>query len=214
MFCSQCGNQLVEGTQFCPKCGTPINGVANINNGNVASSQSDVKKPNKKRKKGIVAIALVALVVIILAIRYYNSPTKQVERELVGTWECTYKANWASDSRGEYKGVIFNLNREDTLFLDEVTYSVKLNSDGSAERTFYFTDIDGYDEERTERFEYNVYYTEHENGDLSWSIGPVDSNETLFFVFKDDDENLSMFVAGRLLPFDTEETNRELKKVR
>jgi len=151
---------------------------------------------------------------MIFVIRYQNSPTRQVERELVGTWECTYKANWASDSHGEYQGVIFNLNREDTLFLDEVTYSVKLNSDGSAKSTFYFTDFDGYEEERTEWFEYDVYCTRHESGYLSWSIGPVNSNDNIFFVFKDDGGNLSMFVAGRLLPFDSGETNRELKKVK
>lgn len=46
MYCSKCGNEVVEGTAFCPQCGQEIGGKPKSEGAlaGIAKTASDVKK--------------------------------------------------------------------------------------------------------------------------------------------------------------------------
>ena len=58
-FCSKCGNQLDEGTKYCPKCGMPVDST---------TVRSERRTLGRKRRKPIntLAIILIAIVVVVV----------------------------------------------------------------------------------------------------------------------------------------------------
>lgn len=64
MYCNNCGNQVAEGTQFCPKCGQRINGQTPI-----AYVNDEAKSVEGKRTASIVlgCLSLFGVFVLFLA---------------------------------------------------------------------------------------------------------------------------------------------------
>jgi len=69
MFCSKCGNPIVEGDAFCSKCGTPTKKVVKP----VPVQNSTVKETGKKKNNGIgIVVVLVLSMVVIGLIAYFS----------------------------------------------------------------------------------------------------------------------------------------------
>ncbi|KON29671.1 hypothetical protein AC477_05620 [miscellaneous Crenarchaeota group-1 archaeon SG8-32-1] len=60
-FCTKCGNELVEGAKFCPKCGTAVDTAA------IRSTRETLKKP-KRKPMSIMTIALIAIVAVVIIV--------------------------------------------------------------------------------------------------------------------------------------------------
>lgn len=58
MFCGKCGNEIMDGSAFCPECGERLNGIT-YNNENY----SEPNKPTKNLKKRIICIVFAVAVV-------------------------------------------------------------------------------------------------------------------------------------------------------
>ena len=61
-YCGNCGNKLVDGAKFCPKCGTPTNGE-------VDAPKSDGNDKNNEEAKN-TKVGCISLIVIILFIGF------------------------------------------------------------------------------------------------------------------------------------------------
>ena len=60
-YCANCGNELKDGTQFCPKCGNPSNSVT-------SQRQEETKllsTPSKQKKK-LFGIIIAAIIIPVL----------------------------------------------------------------------------------------------------------------------------------------------------
>ena len=77
MKCGKCGQEIKEGSKFCPKCGEKI---ANVNSQNVNHDKSNLSKElkeksngeSKKRNKSIIAtIAVVAVIAVVGLVALY-----------------------------------------------------------------------------------------------------------------------------------------------
>jgi RNA polymerase subunit RPABC4/transcription elongation factor Spt4 len=77
MFCSKCGENLAEGTIFCPKCGNKVTGVISDIIDSVAAHSNDTNAEEKKVKSfryGIMGFAL------LLCIFFFTLPLVQCSR--------------------------------------------------------------------------------------------------------------------------------------
>ena len=66
MFCRYCGNEVVENTKICTKCGKPIFNEAAPNKVHTFEPNEIIRSKNKKAKKpkvGICAVIIVCLLV-------------------------------------------------------------------------------------------------------------------------------------------------------
>lgn len=96
MFCTQCGFQVLDGTNFCPKCGTKLaNEIIqtsieeNLNNVISDSKNTSNMLSNKKvifnfkNKKILLALCFIIIASFFVIYRINNqTPT------IVGAWEC------------------------------------------------------------------------------------------------------------------------------
>lgn len=60
MFCSKCGNELTDGSAFCPKCGAKVGETVSV--GNQQNSVSDSGKLKKSRFRILSKVALLLVV--------------------------------------------------------------------------------------------------------------------------------------------------------
>ena len=68
MFCRYCGNEVVENTKICTKCGKPIFNEAAPNKVHTFEPNEIIRSKNKKAKKpkvGICAVIIVCLLVFV-----------------------------------------------------------------------------------------------------------------------------------------------------
>ena len=66
MFCRYCGNEVIENTKICTKCGKPIFNEAAPNKVHTFEPNEIIRSKNKKAKKpkvGICAVIIVCLLV-------------------------------------------------------------------------------------------------------------------------------------------------------
>ena len=89
MFCSQCGNDIPDGSTFCNVCGakliTPNVGGADMaapkveqRNHNVADMELEKMSPQKKRKIIVsIALAAIVLIAIIVVVKTVTSPVSK-----------------------------------------------------------------------------------------------------------------------------------------
>ena len=97
MFCRKCGSVILEGHEFCAKCGTKVYNVSlasSTNNpamgipvNNVTNnSELPYPKSNKKDKKIVVALVAAAIVLfctlIGVIVVYGNNPERKLEKQL------------------------------------------------------------------------------------------------------------------------------------
>ncbi len=96
-FCSNCGNEVEEGTNFCTKCGASLNGNRNDNKtviiNNYSNNNNSVNLPERS-----IALAIVLSIITcgIYAIYWFIVITDE--------------ANAVSDEQGTSGGVAFLLN--------------------------------------------------------------------------------------------------------
>lgn len=84
MFCSKCGNPIVEGDAFCSKCGAPAKKVVNP----IPMENSTRKETAKKKNNGIgVVVVLVLILAIIGAIAYFSKDDEKPASEKKQTTE-------------------------------------------------------------------------------------------------------------------------------
>ena len=81
MYCTNCGNEIPEGTKFCPNCGANQNIPLNTNRQNAPKKAigdvtlSDLQwKPPKKKKSPWKIIGLVLIVILFVFTLHYLSP--------------------------------------------------------------------------------------------------------------------------------------------
>lgn len=65
-YCKRCGNELKEGTKFCPKCGTLVSDFENADQNEDGSKIGQYKTLPKAKKKKIILMVCVALVILLL----------------------------------------------------------------------------------------------------------------------------------------------------
>jgi len=63
MFCSKCGENVVEGTAFCPKCGNPVTGSVNVDQEQPAVTPAPVNA--QKMTRGTIVLIVVSVIVFI-----------------------------------------------------------------------------------------------------------------------------------------------------
>jgi len=61
LFCKHCGNQIATGSEFCPKCGTPVAGVSPP----VTTQASTSGKIGGVDKRVLIAIGVIILILIV-----------------------------------------------------------------------------------------------------------------------------------------------------
>ena len=66
MFCSNCGKEITEGSQFCGNCGTAVNGVKNENTKKVVSKEQDNNVVLSVKPKFKIYVILPALITFII----------------------------------------------------------------------------------------------------------------------------------------------------
>jgi len=88
MFCSNCGNEMTEGSAFCEKCGQRIEEVSVAENVETVVAQMPVMpvKPEKKRSKGWLMWILIILVLIagVVGILFFVESQKKMVVDLTG----------------------------------------------------------------------------------------------------------------------------------
>jgi len=65
MFCQNCGNQVDNNTEYCPKCGSKI--VKNLDTENMEKVQEI--KPKKKKNGKVILVGIVVIAVIGIIIK-------------------------------------------------------------------------------------------------------------------------------------------------
>lgn len=86
MNCKNCGNEIKENENFCPKCGTRMSAehpsVAGI------GRQRGFKQPPKKLL--ILISCCVSLVILIVIIAVVSSNNNNLEKQIIGDWRVAY----------------------------------------------------------------------------------------------------------------------------
>lgn len=93
MFCPNCRNQIIDGADFCPHCGTNLKQIQNqnIQNKQPIQTQNNIQQPtttNNKKRNHIVPIIIIVLVIGGLIVYNYTknrnlnnqTETQQVEK--------------------------------------------------------------------------------------------------------------------------------------
>ena len=85
MFCTKCGNEMQQGSKFCPKCGQNVEGSASVNN---YDTNSNLRV--KSNKKALMIILSIVLVIILGAVSFTIYAVKSSPRhKILGTWVAT-----------------------------------------------------------------------------------------------------------------------------
>lgn len=93
MFCGKCGNEIPEGTNFCPKCGQAVGGVSDNRTENTYQyAQSDQtvcntqpgQEPKSKMAAGLLGIFLGGLGIHNFYLGYTNKALIQLLGSLIG----------------------------------------------------------------------------------------------------------------------------------
>ena len=76
MYCAKCGAKLLEGAQFCSKCGTPM---SERNVGNSGEKQHPVSKPAQIRKRAVgmpivILSAIISVICILFSLEILSTP--------------------------------------------------------------------------------------------------------------------------------------------
>ena len=146
-FCTHCGAELIEGTEFCSKCGKSINNKSSLTPSTkiqpkVSPSQSPYQqqymqppKSNKKLVISLIAIIAIVLVVIVLIFIFMGNSADDrfvgtsADDRFVGTWEyseggftVTYKFNSDGTFLGDAMGT--NIEGEWEVNGDELCLSI------------------------------------------------------------------------------------------
>lgn len=70
MFCNKCGQQLADGTKFCTKCGSPLNG--NVIENNVRLELTSDEKSSLMTKAAIKAILIILPIALFITFITYE----------------------------------------------------------------------------------------------------------------------------------------------
>ena len=85
MFCPNCRNQIVDGAEFCPNCGTNLKQVQQQPMNNQPQNNYQQPTNNPKNKKSLIVPVLIVLILIVVAVfgankfLNKNNDTKQTE---------------------------------------------------------------------------------------------------------------------------------------
>lgn len=148
MFCKVCGNQLDNGSKFCPKCGSVVNDngmVDNVNNnyGNNLSTNNQVNNYNnnnynnsnggqKKSKNNFIVIGVVVgvLLLVIIGSIQINNWYKDFTKEINDIWDDNNNGNNFNNNNTGGNGYLDNNDRfvaenvKEYLELGYMRYSV------------------------------------------------------------------------------------------
>ena len=112
MYCSKCGNEILDGSKFCPNCG-----------GSIIEKASSVEKTKKKKGK-IIAIVIIAVIIIVaLAATLGGSGNSSSSNKYVNIVKNGYL--------GEYKDVTIEemLNKYLSTFYSDITWDEGTSND-------------------------------------------------------------------------------------
>ena len=134
-FCRNCGQALVAGDAFCPKCGTPC-GVVGVTPQPVAASvNAAAAQPAKAKKKKILAIivavlALVAIVVGVVAVNVNNAEPKRPDFQALYDEYCSsWGVRWAKmGDDGSYLAIDTNpsdCEEDSSIYILETDQAIK-----------------------------------------------------------------------------------------
>lgn len=69
MFCVKCGQEIVEGSQYCTNCGQPVNGGSTAPNQEAVLATQNVKANKGKSKFWLAFLAVVVVIIAFVFIR-------------------------------------------------------------------------------------------------------------------------------------------------
>ncbi len=108
MTCSRCGQEVPEGTVFCPNCGNQVvsENTNNVNEGavNVTPTPAVAPATAPEKKKNMIPIIIIAVVVILVIValilvvpKFFGSKTvvcTLTDKQTTGTVDTTVTANF------------------------------------------------------------------------------------------------------------------------
>ncbi len=139
MYCKTCGNQLVEGAQFCGKCGSKVISVnagpvqqysVNQNqapqSANIYQNQSFVKRKSKK------APLILLVLILIIAFFVYRAIMIKIDGDelgAIGTDQNTSRAITEKDFYSEYYGTSkVNMTSDGDEVLENIFEPISLSA--------------------------------------------------------------------------------------
>lgn len=122
MFCKKCGEELKQGAQFCPKCGTKIEALEEKKETlNKLEKEGNIeKKPRKKRKWIIISILIIVLLGIGISAFLFMREKEidgQYEEKIMQARELTEQEKY-EDAIKIYKDAITIRAKRDTAYLE------------------------------------------------------------------------------------------------
>ena len=166
MFCTKCGNEIIEGAKFCTKCGNPI-GDGNAPKSEKLQGTAGVGKKDYRKIIMLVTILACVLLVTILAINKLvsNKTVENVDNQSISTDEKKSSEEKPSDIKSEgYDSVEAAV---DALF------SAAYNKDLDAVVECFPKELKPYVQQ---------LYTEYRSA--TSGMGGISTNRALFFRFE------------------------------
>ena len=129
IICPECGNQISEYANSCPKCGAPIARTSVAMDEEIFPVSSDSNVPGKKalQKRVPVLIVVTALVLVAIGIAIF---ILKGQNSIVGTWENdtlldTFVIGYVYTDDGEFHSYARESSGDTNIPMGNGTYSVE-----------------------------------------------------------------------------------------